>query len=248
MYGYIYKTTNLINGMIYIGQKKSSKFLNYYKGSGKYLKRAFNVYGKNNFKTEIIEEIEDQNKMDEREKYWISYYKATDKNIGYNISEGGLLGIIMIGENNPMYGKQHSDITKSIIGEKQKLSQQLNGNPAQNPEVGKKISEKLKGHTISQETREKIRKTLKGKSYLTDEARRKISEKNKNRKHTKEELEIMSSKLKGINNPMYGKMWINNGITNLLINKNESIPEGYIKGFIKNIKKYNKEVEINETK
>lgn len=38
MYGYIYKTTNLINGKIYIGQKKSEKFLGInYLGSGKRL-------------------------------------------------------------------------------------------------------------------------------------------------------------------------------------------------------------------
>ena len=27
--------------------------------------------------------------LNERERYWISYYQATDKNIGYNISDGG---------------------------------------------------------------------------------------------------------------------------------------------------------------
>ena len=28
-------------------------------------------------------------RLSEREKYWISYYQATDRNIGYNISNGG---------------------------------------------------------------------------------------------------------------------------------------------------------------
>ena len=38
MYGYIYKTTNLVNGKIYIGQKKSDVFLgDKYLGSGKKL-------------------------------------------------------------------------------------------------------------------------------------------------------------------------------------------------------------------
>lgn len=41
MIGYIYKTTNLINGKIYIGQKRSKKFLKErYLGSGKILKKA----------------------------------------------------------------------------------------------------------------------------------------------------------------------------------------------------------------
>ena len=35
MYGYIYETTNLINGKKYIGKKASTKFLEDYYGSGK---------------------------------------------------------------------------------------------------------------------------------------------------------------------------------------------------------------------
>ena len=40
MFGYIYKTTNLINGKIYIGQHKSEVFDNSYYGSGKLIGRA----------------------------------------------------------------------------------------------------------------------------------------------------------------------------------------------------------------
>ena len=70
MYGYIYKTTNIVNGKIYIGQKKSKIFLsNKYLGSGKRLHEAIQKYGKDNFKVELIEEIFDENLMDEREIY-----------------------------------------------------------------------------------------------------------------------------------------------------------------------------------
>ena len=45
MYGYIYKTINLVNDKIYIGQKHSSKFLGEkYLGSGKSLKGAIIKY------------------------------------------------------------------------------------------------------------------------------------------------------------------------------------------------------------
>ena len=69
MYGYIYKTTNLINGMIYIGQKHSQKFLPAYLGSGKLIRYAVNLYGKENFKVELLEEIETLEQMDTREIY-----------------------------------------------------------------------------------------------------------------------------------------------------------------------------------
>ena len=44
----IYKTTNLINGKIYIGMSKNKK--ENYLGSGIYLKYAIDKYGKENFK------------------------------------------------------------------------------------------------------------------------------------------------------------------------------------------------------
>ena len=55
-YGYIYKTTNLVNNKIYIGQKTSKKFLGEsYLGSGKLLSKAVKKYGHNNFTVELLE-------------------------------------------------------------------------------------------------------------------------------------------------------------------------------------------------
>lgn len=67
MYGYIYITTNLINGKQYIGQKKSDVFLEDYKGSGRDISRAFNKYGFNNFKSVLIEECDSQEELDKQE-------------------------------------------------------------------------------------------------------------------------------------------------------------------------------------
>ena len=93
MYGYIYKTTNLINNKIYIGQKKSQIFLdNKYLGSGKYLKRALEKYGKENFKVELLEIANSRDKLSKLEIYYIQIYNSTDKNIGYNIAKGGIGG------------------------------------------------------------------------------------------------------------------------------------------------------------
>jgi len=89
MYGYIYKTTNLVNGKIYIGQHKSSQFTREYLGSGDLVKRAIKKYGKENFQVELLEEVETKELMDEREIYWIKLYDAKNIDIGYNISDGG---------------------------------------------------------------------------------------------------------------------------------------------------------------
>jgi group I intron endonuclease len=91
---HIYKTTNLLNGKIYIGQ--TSKDLNTnYLGSGKVVIKAIKKYGKSNFKREVLEECDSKEYMNNREKYWIQHFDSINRNIGYNVSiggEGGNLG------------------------------------------------------------------------------------------------------------------------------------------------------------
>lgn len=83
----IYKTTNLINGKVYIGKDKHNnpKYL----GSGKHLREAIKKYGVSNFVKEVLEECTDMDIWLEREKYWISFYNSVDMSIGYNITYGG---------------------------------------------------------------------------------------------------------------------------------------------------------------
>ena len=80
MYGFIYITTNHINGKQYIGQRKydkKEKWKNYL-GSGIILTRAIEKYGKENFSKKIIEECETKEQLNQKEKYWISYYNAVE--------------------------------------------------------------------------------------------------------------------------------------------------------------------------
>jgi group I intron endonuclease len=129
----VYKTTNLINGKIYIGQ--DSKNNPNYIGSGKIIKLAIKKYGKNNFIKEILEHCNTKEILDNKEKYWIQKYNSTEKSIGYNITKGGegCLGLkhseetkeymkkINIGKNNPMHGKSLSKKVLKQRSEKVKL-------------------------------------------------------------------------------------------------------------------------------
>ena len=84
---FIYKTTNKINGKIYIGKLvRESKV---YLGSGKILKLSLEKYGRDNFTREIIEYCDCKTQLIEREKFWIKHYNSTDRNIGYNLTKGG---------------------------------------------------------------------------------------------------------------------------------------------------------------
>lgn len=96
--GYIYKITNIINNKIYIGQttktitERFQKHINTMMyGTKTYLYNAMRKYGTSNFIIEKIEEIPNE-KLDEREQYWIKYYNSYDPNQGYNMTLGGNAG------------------------------------------------------------------------------------------------------------------------------------------------------------
>ena len=114
MYGYIYETTNLINGKKYIGQHRGS-FDKEYKGSGTLLRRAIKKYGKENFEVKLLEECNNQIHLNEREIYWITKFNADLSNNYYNICKGGSNERTFRGKNNPMYGKTLSKEVKAHL-------------------------------------------------------------------------------------------------------------------------------------
>ena len=93
--GYIYKITNTLNDKVYIGQTIKTvqkRFTQHKNNSNKeyfsqiVLYKAFNKYGIENFICEEIEKVPND-KLDEREKYWIEYYDSYFN--GYNSTLGG---------------------------------------------------------------------------------------------------------------------------------------------------------------
>lgn len=83
----IYKTSNLINGRIYVGKDKHNnpKYL----GSGNILNQAINKYGIKNFQKEILEYCNTEEELSDREKYWIDKLNSLYIHGGYNLTKGG---------------------------------------------------------------------------------------------------------------------------------------------------------------
>ena len=91
-YGYIYMIKNQKNGKKYIGQTNNIKrrwaeHCNLKRKNNQAINYAIYKYGKENFNFKIIEKCT-QDKMNEREKYWIDRYD-TYKGNGYNCHIGG---------------------------------------------------------------------------------------------------------------------------------------------------------------
>lgn len=94
-FGRIYIIRNTVNDKVYVGQTHVSiklRFQNHLsaarRGLDYVIGKAIRKYGEDKFYVELLEEclVEELN---EREQYWISFFRATDNRFGYNMSIGG---------------------------------------------------------------------------------------------------------------------------------------------------------------
>lgn len=126
----IYKIINIVNGKFYIGssehldirKKEHFRELNLNKHANKKLQNSYNKYGKENFKFEIIEYVEDVNTLLKVEQKWLDKLKPYNRDIGYNIA---------INTSAPMKGRKHTEETKKHYSRIRKGSK--------NPNYGKKL-------------------------------------------------------------------------------------------------------------
>ena len=110
----VYKITNKITGKIYIGITNHGSGARYrhhwYEsriGEPSPIHRSMAKYGEDNFTLEIIDFAETYEELKEKEKFWIKKFNSTDRNIGYNLTEGG----------DETFGRTHSEETKKKMSE-----------------------------------------------------------------------------------------------------------------------------------
>lgn len=142
MYGYIYKTTNLIDNKVYIGQHRSDKFDTEYYGSGIHIVRAVKRFGIKNFKTEIIDIAYNDEDLDCKEKNFIKYYREElgYENV-YNISNGGFGAMAL---------ETRQKISKTLTGRK---------NKPHSKQTRQKIGDGNRGKVRTKEMRQRVSKT-----------------------------------------------------------------------------------------
>jgi group I intron endonuclease len=195
----IYKTTNKINGKIYVG-----KDVNHgpdYLGSGFLLHKAIKKYGRENFVNETIEECENTEQLNEREIFWIKELDSTNRKIGYNIAKGGTGGDTWT---------HLDDATKELV--RKKRSEAGKKAYMDNPSMREKCAKNTKSIWQREGYREKIRDVMTGREIpwkdkisasiaewhkthkvnYTDEMRKRVSERMKGHEFTEVSEEVQS--------------------------------------------------------
>ena len=236
-YGYIYMTTNIVNGMRYIGQHSSKEFDKYYYGSGRLIKKALSEFGYDNFKCEVIEWCKTYEDLNAREIYWIDFYKADSSEDFYNLAYGGSNSKYALrGENHPFYNRKHKE---ESIDKMSKYKQSANNH--------------MYGKHQSEETKQKIGEAQIGcKNHMFkkhEEAYWFNKDRSEETKKKISETRIKNKVALGENNPFYGKhhnqeardamskvqkgrIYINNGMDTKRV-KPEDLEDYILNGWVK---------------
>jgi group I intron endonuclease len=160
----IYKTTNMVNGKMYIGKHQTENIEDSYYGSGKALKASIKKHGKENFKKEILFVFDTEVEMNQKEVDLITeeFVARTDT---YNMGVGG--------EGGPHFkGKKHSLETRKKIRK---------ANDERDWSCRRGIPAHNKGKKDSEETRKRKSAAAKRKPPMSEAHKRKISESLKRR-------------------------------------------------------------------
>ena len=114
----VYKTTNVLNGKIYVGFHSTNNLEDGYLGSGELLQKAIEKYGPQNFERKILFIFDNQTDAQNKEREIVNESFVNDENT-YNLVTGGNICILK-GKSNPFYGKSHTKESRDKISEKAK--------------------------------------------------------------------------------------------------------------------------------
>ena len=194
-YYYVYKITNKLNGMIYIGCRASIKLPNEdnYMGSGTLIKAAIKLYGKNNFKKEILATFKSSESSDEEAAKQAYAYQKQLVNTQFVGRQDTYNKYIATGVVCAL-GNKHTEQTKKKISygnkgrmhseqTKKKISQTKKGKP-KSEQTRRRMSQGHKGKPMSEQTKIKISQSHKGKKLgpMSEQTKKKISQTKKGKK------------------------------------------------------------------
>jgi group I intron endonuclease len=181
----IYLIKNTINNKLYVGSavnidkrwKEHKRYLNRGKHHSILLQRAWDKYGEQTFKFEILEEVSNPEHLLAYEQVYLDYYKSYECDRGYNIHKvaGSPLGMKLSQETKQKLREINTG--KKLSEEhKQKLREAKIG-LKRSEETKRKIKETKTGKKLSEETktlmREAHRKSNNNKYYCFNKQKKK---------------------------------------------------------------------------
>jgi group I intron endonuclease len=197
----IYKIRHIQSGKVYIGSAVNTynrwmvhlNHLRKNKHHSIHLQRAWNRYGEQNFKFEIIEKVKDKNNLIKREQYWMDHFDSYNPKYGYNISPtaGSQLGFHHSAETIMNHVLRHTGFHHTKEARK-KISEA--GHRPCKLETRKKISlaQKGKPRPLSASLKMRGRKFTKAHRLKLSLAKKGKTSPNKGKKFTKEWRENLS--------------------------------------------------------
>lgn len=165
MHYIIYKTTNKIDGKIYIGKHKTKDLSDNYMGSGKRLNLAIKKHGLENFKKEILFVFDNEENMNAKEAELVTK-EFVEEDTNYNLCPGGNGGFGYINSTglNLRTGMVHSEESRKKMGHLgNTFNEGKKHSDVTKEKLSKVMSEKLKGKQKSEEHKRKIAESVKQK-------------------------------------------------------------------------------------
>ncbi len=205
-YYVIYKTTNIVNGKVYVGCHKTHDLNDEYLGSGKLLKRAIVKYGSENFKKEILKVFDNSTDMFTMESVLVNQSFIEDDNT-YNLKIGGEGGYSYINDNDLNHYTQDNEAAKRGRLLTNQILLDVYG-PEWNSAIGKMGYDASIGKLSLEEKQASIKRAA-IKSNSPDSIRKK--------KKTFEAIQHQQ----GSNNSQFGTCWITDGVINKKIKKED---------------------------
>lgn len=223
MFYTIYKTTNKLNGKIYIGKHQTENIDDGYIGSGKRLWNSIHKYGIENFEKEILFVFDTEDEMNSKEAELVTKEFCLRED-NYNLCPGGKGG----------WGYINSD--EEIIAKRDKYEHKLAGRLAANKVIEKKYGSLYK---ITKEDSLLGSAAFTKKFYDDGNFRNSVlknlreanlkSQSPESRQKQKDTMKATNFQ-QGSKNSQFGKIWITNGQENKKIKREDTIPEGWYKG------------------
>ena len=216
MFYTIYKTTNKINGKVYVGKHQTKDLSDAYMGSGKRLQRAITKHGIENFEKEILFVFDNELDMNNKEAELVTKEFCLREDT-YNLCPGGKGGFGYINENILTTTARKSNGRIGGLKGGAAHSKKIQTDDKYRNDFDKRLKVMNKKATAA--IRNKYPNgTFSGKSH-TEEWKHNHSS-------------IMKEKSKGVNNPNYGKKYIYSLTEkrSKTIPKDDPVPEGWILG------------------